>query len=156
MNRRAQFTGGTHELSKAEIGDEFEPFEITITEEMVERSTWANDDYNPWYLEDSPFGGRIASPMFLSLHLQNIFWNHYTFPSGGALHTSQEFDFINPLKIGKKIKIIGKLVDKYHRRGRDTYVSEYLAVDEDGTEIVRMKRTEATPVVRFHPGKKKS
>ncbi len=154
MNRRARSTAGSQELSTAEIGDEFEPFETTVTEEMVARSTWANDDYNPWYLEESPFGGRIASPMFLSLSLQNIFWGRYTLPSDGALHTSQEFDFINPLKIGKKITITGKIVDKYHKRGRDSYVSVYLAVDEDGTEIVRMRRTETTPVIVYRPDKK--
>lgn len=153
MNRQEQWTGGPHDLSKAKLGDEFEPFETTVTEEMVARSTWANDDYNPWYLEDSP-GGRIASPMFLSRHLENIFWGHYTFPSGGALHTHQEVDFISPLKVGKKITITGKLVDMYHRQGRDSYVSEYLAVDNDGTEIVRMRRTETTPVVRVHPDEK--
>ena len=156
MNGQARRTVGTRELLKAEIGDEFGPFETRITEEMVERSTWANDDYNPWYLEDSPFGGRIASPMFLSLRLQNIFWSHYAIPSGGALHTSQEFDFISPLRIGKKIIITGKLVERYHRRGRDSFVAEYLAVDEDGAEIVRMRRTETTPVVVSRPNKKKS
>ncbi len=156
MNGQARRTVGKRELLKAEIGDEFGPFETRITEEMVERSTWANDDYNPWYLEDSPFGGRIASPMFLSRHLENIFWGHYTWPSGGALHTSQDFDFISPLKIGKKINITGKLVDTYHRNGRDSFVSEYLAVDEDGTAIVRLRRTETTPVVVSRPHKKRS
>lgn len=154
MDETERFTGGSHELSEAKIGDEFELFEITVTEEMVERSIWANDDYNPWYLKESPFGGRIASPMFLSRNLENIFWEHYTFPSGGSFHTNQGFNFISPLKIGKKIRITGKLVDMYHKRERDSYVSEYLAVDEDGTEIVRMKRTETTPMVVSHPNKK--
>ena len=155
MNRCAWVNRGTHDLLKAEIGDEFEPGEITITEEMVERNAWVSDDYNPWYMEDSPFGGRIASPVFLSdPALPAIFWGYYAFPSGGALHASQEINFINPLKIGKKIKVTGKLVDRYHKRGRDWFVAEYLAVDEDGTEIVRMRRTETTPVVLSRPHEK--
>ena len=29
---------------------------------MVESNAWANDDNNPCFMENSPFGGRIASP----------------------------------------------------------------------------------------------
>ncbi len=144
----------THDLSKAEIGDEYEPVEVTVTEEMVERRLWANDDYNPWYLEDSPFGGRIASPIILlepswgfEPPMPSMVWGYYRFPPGGALHGRAEFEFINPLKVGKKIKITARLVDKFHLRERDWFVSEYLAVDEDGVEVVRMRRTEVTPIV---------
>ena len=34
---------GGHDLLKAQIGKEYDPLEITITEEMVERNAWANE-----------------------------------------------------------------------------------------------------------------
>jgi len=145
MDKR-NFTG-THDLLKAEIGDEFDPYEITITEAMVERSAWANDDYNPWYMEDSPFGGRIASPTFLTGVLDRILWSYYAFPHGGALHAQQQIEFIKPIKVGKKIKITGSMVDRYHKRGRDWFVHEYLAFDEDGVKVARMERVEVIPII---------
>ena len=137
---------GTHDLLKAKIGDEFEPIEIVVTEEMVERNAFANDDYNPWYMEDSPFGGRIASPTFLTFHESRIFRGYYAIPPGGSLHQKLEIEFINPLKVGKKLKMSGKLVDRYNKRGRDYFVAEYLVVDEDGAEIIRMGKIRAVPV----------
>ena len=131
---------GTHDLMKAEIGDECESVEITVTEEMVERNAWANDDYNPWYMDDSPFGGRIASPVFLSCFQIQSMYSHYRFPAHGTLNTRQEFEFINPLKIGKRIKMTCRVADQYRKKGRDYIVFECLIVDEDGLEIVRMKR----------------
>ncbi len=137
---------GTHDLSKAKVGDEYESIEITITEEMAERNIWANDDYNPLYMEDSPSGERIASPIILVLTFGLMFWSYYAFPSGGTLHTKQEFEFLNHLKVGKKVKMTARLVNRYSRRGRDFFVTEILAVDEDGLKIVRMGRTIASPI----------
>ncbi len=138
---------GTHDLLKAKIGDEFEPIEFTITEDMVEKNAFANDDYNPWYFEDSPFGGRITSPTFVSVEEPLSFSTYYASPPGGMLNASMEFEFVNPLKVGKKVRMTGRLVDKYQKRSRDYFVSEYLAVDEDGVEILRIRRTRATPAV---------
>ena len=143
---------GTHDLMKAEIGDECESVEITVTEEMVERNAWANDDYNPWYMDNSPFGGRIASPVFLSCFQIQSMYSHYRFPAHGTLNTRQEFEFINPLKIGKKVKMTGRLVDRYSRRGRDFFKAEFLAVDEDGVEIARMRRIVCYPVIARREG----
>ena len=134
----------THDILDARVGDEYEPKEIIITEEMVERNAWANDDYNPWYMEDSPFGGRIASCTFLAYQYPELFHAHY-YHTGGILLTRQEFEFINPIRIGKKIRVTGRLSDRYPKRGREYFVSEILATDEDGTEIIRMHGTMAYP-----------
>ena len=133
-----------HDLWMAEIGDEYEATDFVVTEEMLDRHTWSNDDYNPWYLDDSPFGGRIAPPNFLIPQTTAMFYGHYK--SHGALHTKEEYEYINPVKIGQKLRMTGKLVNKYHRRGRDYFVSEFLVMDEDGKELVRMRIREAAPV----------
>lgn len=146
-NFLAAMNWGNHDLLRAEIGEEYESIEITITEEMVERNAWANDDYNPWYLEDSPFGGRIASPTILGSLSNRAIHAYFAPPPDGSFHAKQEYEFFNPLKIGKKITVTGKLVDRYSKRGRQWFVHEFLAVDEDGTKISRMRYIEATPVI---------
>jgi len=138
---------GTHDLLKAEIGHVIKPVEMVITEELVERNAWANDDYNPWYMEDSPFEGRITSPTLLATETDFTIWNHFAFPEGGSLWAKQEFEFINPLKIGKKVRITGQLVDKQSKKGRDHLVFEFLVVDEEGLEIVRTRSIFAFPLV---------
>ncbi len=142
-----QFGSHEFEFDKIKVGEEFEPLEFIVTKEMVERNAWANDDYNPWYMEDSPFGGRIASPTFLGMQALEQFFRHFAYPPGGAVHAKQEYEFINPIKVGKKYKMTGRIEDKYTRKGRDYVVSEHLVVDEDGVEIVRMKVVGGTPVV---------
>ncbi|MFC2016240.1 MaoC family dehydratase [Chloroflexota bacterium] len=134
------FKRGEKDFYKAEIGDEFEPLEMTITKEMAMRNCWSIDDYNPWYMEDSPWGGRIVSPMQPVIGQNPSVWGYYA-PARAALHTQQEFEFINPLKIGKKITVSGKLVDKYVKRGRTYIVSEHLVTDEDGNKICVMRKT---------------
>ncbi|MFC1966554.1 MaoC family dehydratase [Chloroflexota bacterium] len=138
---------GTHDLMKAKIGDEADPVEFIVTEEEAWSHAFANDDYNPWYMEDSPFGGRIAPPTFLAPLEARVTWSYYAHPPGGTMNAKQEFQFINPLKIGKKIKITAKLVDWYRKRDRNYFVFEYLTVDEDGLEIIRTRRTRINPVV---------
>ena len=138
---------GTHDLLQAEIGHEIAPIDMIITEEMAERHAWANDDYNPWYLEDSPFGGRIISPTFLAYDIDIMLWNYFALPEGYGVWAKQEFEFVNALKLGKQIKITGRIVDKTYKRGRDHITFEFLVIDEDGREIVRMKMTHAFPLI---------
>lgn len=146
MADQVRFTG-THDLLEAEIGHEITPVEMVITEELVDRNAWASDDYNPWYMEDSPFGGRIASPTLLACESDIMIWNHFLLPEGGGIWAKQEFDFVNPLKVGKQVKITGRLADKQSKKGRDHLLFEFLVVDEDNLEIVRMRSTHAFPLV---------
>ena len=138
---------GTHDLLQAEIGHEIAPIDMIITEEMAERHAWANDDYNPWYLEDSPFDGRIISPTFLAYDADIMLWNYFALPEGYGVWAKQEFEFINALRVGKRIRIKGRIVDKTYKRGRDHITFEFLVIDEDGREIVRMKMTHAFPLI---------
>jgi acyl dehydratase len=138
---------GTHDLLSAEIGHEISPVEMVVDEEMVERHAWANDDYNPWYLKDSPFGSRIAPPTFLSYDTDIMIWNHFVLPEGKGIWAKQEFEFINPLKVGKKVKITGRVTEKIHKRGREHITFEFTVMEEDGTEVVRMRTVHAFPLI---------
>ena len=145
---------GTHDLLGAEIGHETEPVDMIITEEMAERHSWANDDYNPWYLENSPFGGRIISPTFLAYDADIMLWNYFALPEGYGVWAKQEFEFINALRVGKRIRITCRISDKVHKRGRDHITFEFLVIDEDGLEVLRMRMTHAFPLIV--PDEKKS
>ena len=47
------------------VGEEFRSDDFLIKPEDVDTYAYAVDDHNPWYFEDSPFGGKIAHPTLL-------------------------------------------------------------------------------------------
>jgi acyl dehydratase len=137
---------GTKPLFEAAVGDELGSLTFVVTDEMVARNAWANDDYNPWYLEDSPFGGRIVSPVFLASFDAQVFYGYYAYPDGGSLFAKQEFEYHAPVEIGVEYTFVGRLVEIYERRGRTFYRARVGVVDPAGQEVVVMHKTVAAPV----------
>jgi acyl dehydratase len=113
---------------------------------MVERNAWANDDYNPWYLEASPFGDRIVSPTFLASFDVSVFYGYYSYPAEGSLFAKQEFEFLKPVFAGRTYQMSGRILDIYRRKGRTFFKVGILIADLDGVHMVRMVKTVAAPV----------
>jgi acyl dehydratase len=141
-----QLLPGTHDLFEAKIGEELVTIEFVITEEMVERNAWATDDYNPWYMDNSPFGGRIISPAYLASFDANVLFGYYAYPPGGSLYAKEEFEYIQPVMVGSKYTMRGKMLDIYKRRGRTFFVCGIVVADMVGTDVVRIVKTVAAPV----------
>jgi acyl dehydratase len=137
---------GTKDLADAKVGDRIGTIEFTITPEMAERTAWAMDDYNPWYLTGSPFGGRIASPTAPLPFDGAMFYDYYKYPAGGSLFAKQEFEFIKPVKVGQPYTMTGTLLETYKKRGRTFFKMGISIADASGTEVMRMAKTVATPV----------
>lgn len=128
-------------FDQIEIGEEFDPVEYRLTREMILKQAEAVEDYNPWYREDSPYGGPIALPTstcrdYLPLMLG---WR-YTF-AGIAILAKHEAEFLNPARPDSRITVRGKVADKYIKRGRPYIVIECSSVDEEGRQITRTKHT---------------
>ncbi len=121
-----------------EVGQELGPCEVIPDEEAVRRYCDERDDHNPMYLDTSPYGGPVMPPTFLA------------YPSGRLLR-SRDFDphacvparyeqkNINPAKVGKRLILTGRVIDKYTKNGLLHVVVEAQAHDEDGTQILVMK-----------------
>jgi acyl dehydratase len=137
---------GTKDLATAEIGDVIGKIEFVVTEDLVNRIAWTLDDYNPWYLEGSPFGEKIAPPTAPLQFDGTIFYDYYAYPAGGSLFAKQEFEFIQPIVIGKTYRLTGTLVDMYKKKGRSFFKMGVSIVDPEGVEVMRMAKTVATPV----------
>ncbi|MCP4755710.1 MAG: hypothetical protein GY866_33010 [Proteobacteria bacterium] len=58
-----------------------------------------------------------------------------------AIWAKSEHEFVKPLKIGQKITIRGKLVEKYMKRGRMYIVGEYETVDRNGEILLKSRET---------------
>ena len=58
-----------------------------------------------------------------------------------SIWAKSEHEFLKPMKVGGKIYIRGKIVDKYVKRGRNYVVADYETVDEDGEVLMRSRET---------------
>ena len=53
-----------------------------------------------------------------------------------------EFAFVEPIRLGMRVRTRGKVIDKYERRGKPYMVTEYVTEDETGRALVRGQFTQ--------------
>ena len=58
-----------------------------------------------------------------------------------AIWAKSEHEFLKPFKMGTKLRIRGKIVDKFVKRGRFYKVAEFEALDENGEVLMRSRET---------------
>ena len=123
------------------VGEEFKSEDFVVKPEDVETFAYAVDDRNAWYFEDTPFGGRIAHPTLLGNQALLMRHSKYIVPAG--LHAKMEFEFIEPIRIGMRVRSHGKVIDKYERRGRHYMVTQFETREEEtGTVLTRGQFTQ--------------
>ena len=118
------------------IGMEMGPLEITLDEDTVNERIkiirWGNKD-----LLDKL--GIVPPGMLIDQHARMKFT---ALPDMRAsIWAKSEHEFLKPMKLGSKVVIRGKVVEKYVKRGRGYVVSEYETVDETGDVLLRSRET---------------
>jgi len=58
-----------------------------------------------------------------------------------GIHAKAEHRYMSPVPIDKRLRVRGKIAEKYIRRDRYYVVLELWTVDEEGREIVRSRDT---------------
>src|SRR5262249_94766 len=119
------------------VGEEFGPLEVVISDHAVKSYVYAIDDYHPWYLHDSPFGGRIAPAALLTRALLDLLHLEYDAVRLRALHVRQELGLFGPLKVGQRITLRGRVEDKFVKRGEPYVVLVGHGCDNDGKTLIR-------------------
>jgi acyl dehydratase len=122
------------------VGEEFVSDTKLVSPEDIEAYGWAVDDHHPWFFEDSPFGGPIAHPTLMANQALALRHSRYVVP--GGLHAKMEFEFVEPIRPGMRVRSRGRVIDKYERRGKPYMVTEYVTEDENGTVLVRGQFTQ--------------
>lgn len=117
---------------------ELEPLECLVTPELNQQYLYSEEDFRPWYFEETESGSPITHPALI-LHMSNITKSpSYRLPSGQSdFHTRDETFFCNPARVGKKLRVSWKLAGSYEKRGRPYSVNDILITDEDGLEVMR-------------------
>lgn len=124
-----------------QVGEEFESDDFTVKPEDVETFAFAVDDHDPWYFADapggaadSPFGGNITHPVLLGNQALFMRHNKYIIPAG--LHAKMQYEFVEPIRIGMRVRTRGKVIDKYEKRGRHYMVTEFTTCEEAGGKVL--------------------
>ena len=109
-----------------QIGEELGSYEYELTQEMIDLYRKAVDD------PDAVFPTIAVKHDATSLALA---YDDQT----GSINAGNEIDLHNPPIPGKKIRVTGRIHDKYVRRDKPYLVIEATATDEDGRLIERMR-----------------
>lgn len=123
------------------IGEEFVSDTMLVTPEDVETYAFAVDHHHPWFVERSPFSGLIAHPTFAANQALRLRHSRYVVHAG--LHAKMQFEFLEPIRIGMRVRSRGRVIDKYERRGKQYMVTAFVTEDDDtGTPLVRGQFTQ--------------
>jgi acyl dehydratase len=134
-----------------EIPEELGPVTITVDDHKIKRFAFTQDDYSPWYLQSSPFGGaRIGHPALLGNDLVQLFTTKYRASKTVGFHTEEQMWFDSPVKLGERVTMSGTYTEAYERRGQGYVVMEAKAVGEDGRSLIRHRGVE---ILRTVPGR---
>jgi 3-hydroxybutyryl-CoA dehydratase len=122
------------------IGEEFVSDPQLVTPEDIETYAFAVDDHHPWFSGASPFGGAIAHPTFAANQALRLRHSRYTVHAG--LHAKMQFEFLEPIRVGARVRSRGRVIDKYERRGKQYMVTEFVTEDETGATLIRGQFTQ--------------
>lgn len=119
-------------------------FELTVTGEMIDEYLASMDNDHPWFTgKGSPLGARTAPPDLVpKLAMTALFQEFIQRDIGPNIRAKQAFKFFAPVHPGVKVQAVGRLVEKYERRGKRFITLEALFTDDNGNPLVLDRRTQ--------------
>ena len=110
-----------------QVGTSLGPIEQTLDAEMVRRYADSLGTGNPWFVKDSPFGGPIVPPCILENLASRLIGTARgrLETKGGGLFAGIEVEYLKPVPVGTTVRIVGLLADKYIRRDKYYFVTEF-------------------------------
>lgn len=131
------------------VPEEFGPVDLLVDDLKVKRFAFTQDDHGDWYLRAGPDGPRIGHAGLLANDLLQLFTLRFAASQVVGLHTEEELWFDRPVLVGQRVRLAGRYMDTYERRGQGHVVMEADARDEDGRTLVRHRGVE---IMRTTPG----
>jgi acyl dehydratase len=123
-----------------EVGEEFGPLEIEISDHDVKSYAYAVDDLHPWYLQYSPFDGRVVPPALLPIALFNLWYLTYDRRLVHGLHAREELHMFGPVVLGQQVRLRARVADKFVKRGERYIVVEGHATDDRGRILIHARQ----------------
>lgn len=136
----------TFDYEHLEVGEDLGTRIIEVTEKLVQEYVEVIETDHEWYSTDLPFGGRIAPPTIFdneTLRLLDTVYARF-----GSIHAKQVWDFRKPVKVGSRIRVDVRVVDKFVKRDKGWFVMELTAKDEAGEIVCSGRHTSVVSLVK--------
>lgn len=130
------------------VPEEFGPVEVVVDDHKVKRFAFTQDDYGERYFRDGPDGPRIGHAALLANDLLQLFTLRYAASQVVGLHTEEELWFERPVPVGAAVRLTGRYVERYERRGQGCVVMTAEAADPAGGVYLRHRGVE---IMRTRP-----
>lgn len=116
------------------LGREFRALEYRVTLELVQEFTEVVGDNHPMYKQCEP-GMALAPPGLAAIYARTSYLQDHSMPSGGVL-AKQEFEFLNPIKIGDTLTVNAKVTESFiDEKGRKRVTFLINARNQKGVSI---------------------
>lgn len=126
----------------AVVGEILGSYDKEVTEKESGPYIRAVGDKNPWFSENSPFGGPVINPLMFGDEYVRLYFDCANYSRNeGTLHSRTEHENFGILKVGSKVKVSGRIADKFTRRGRRGLTIEVNVADEQGKPVSTTKIT---------------
>ena len=117
------------------VGQELGVFEITLDQTTVSDRVGLVQ----WEAPGPDEGGNAPPGITIATHAHMKF---AAFPEMKAsIWAKSEHEFLKPMKLGSTVRIRGRVVDTYVKRGRNYVVTEFETLDEAGDVLMRSRET---------------
>lgn len=132
------------EYDQMEVGEVLGPVEVAIDTHFLRSAAFTVDDYHEWSLGDaSPFGKPVAQGAALLCDLLRLLYTRFDPNQDLGLHQHEEFQLFSPVFVGETVRLEGRFVEKYIKRGRGYIITEAEArTVGDDRLIIRHRATE--------------
>src|SRR5262249_54456536 len=117
------------------IGEEFVSDTLLVPPEVCAPYSFGVAADPPWSSGPSAFGGAGARPTFAANQARRLRHSRYVVHAG--LHAKMQFEFVEPIRVGMRVRSRGRVIDKYVRRGKQYMVTEFVTEAEAGNPLVR-------------------
>ncbi|MCL4186867.1 MAG: MaoC family dehydratase N-terminal domain-containing protein [Rhodobacteraceae bacterium] len=124
------------------IGGETGRIEFEITDALIDEYV-AAIELDPRLIEaEVDADGRRVAPLDLvPKHAMRTLFIDYVFDKlGPSMRAKQAYEFVNPAKVGMRVSAVGRISDKYERRGKRYVAFETTYFDQDGTPLLHDRR----------------
>ena len=118
------------------IGEDLGTIEMTLDKKAI--NDWVT--LVQWQVRELIENLHVAPPgISIEQHPRMEFAKFSDLRAG--IWAKSEHEFLKPMRVGSKVSIHGKIVDKYVKRGRNYVVTEYETLDEAGDVVMRSRET---------------
>jgi len=126
-----------HPLPDIQVGMEWGPVQVEVTEVLNEQFLFAMEDYGSEYLPGQPTPPLAHPGTLLSLAMSGIAGFR---PAEGwtGMHARDEVELVRPVFVGDTLTLRWQVADLYDKRGRPWWVRECTITGADGQ--LRLRR----------------